>query len=179
MTRMFAFGPTAPPEYRHSRISIMMALYYLSRRAYDHPDIPETTQGLPGFVTFPYADANQATAAPFAERALPPATRPLQPAPPRQYDGNYNNFVCRFEPWIEKNKLSGKGWIVELLPQNIKAVLKLWEEDDETQKCNEVETYTKLEPLWGKCVPPFVARDVWEHSNSVVVEYVEVSFLMM
>lgn len=176
MTRMFGFGPEAAAEYRQSEITIMMGLYYLSRIAQETANTPETTQRQGGSVLLPFADADRTTAAPIVKRILPPA-QPAQPPPPASSgQDNWNMYrLCRFEPWIKENQLGVKSWIVEFLPDHVKAVLKLWEEDDDSKKCNEVRTYKQLEPLWGKCIPSFVVGDIWEHSNSIVLEYIDVS----
>ena len=104
MTRMFGFGPDAPPTYYQCGFQIMMAIYYLSRLAQDQPDTPETTQGRPGFVFLPFADPSRTTAAPTIQIQIP-AAQNLQPMPPQQF-GWYNQYtLASFEPWKKENQL--------------------------------------------------------------------------
>ena len=179
LTRMFGFGPQAPVGYYPCRVPIMSAIYYLSRAAHDQPDIPETTQGQPGYIYLPPADPDQTSAAPYRQRLLPPGQQVLQPARPRIQgyqgfgDGVYS--LGPFEPWKKENQLGVKSWIVELLPAGVKAVLKLWMEDGDDEKSqNESKSYEKLKPLWGKCVPPLICVDIFEHCSSIVLQYIEV-----
>lgn len=175
LTRMFRFGPDASAEYYPCRVSVMMAIYYLSRAAYDQPDIPETTQGQPGYIRLPYADPDQTSAAPYRQRVLPPVQQVLQPATPRQVPGYQGFTLGPFEPWRKETQLGVKSWIIELLPAKLKAVLKLWmEDDDDEKKQNESNSYEKLKPLWGECVPSLIIDNVWEHCNSIVLQYIEV-----
>ena len=177
ITRMFRFSPDAAAQYYPCRVSVMMAIYYLSHAAYHQADIPETTQGQPGYIYLPYADPDQTSAAPHRQRMLPPGQQVLQPAPPQQVQG-YHGYVTLytigpFEPWRKETRLGPKSWIVGLVPAG-KAVLKLWTEDGDEQKQNERNSYEKLKPLWGKCVPSFMGDDVFPHANSIVLQYVEV-----
>ena len=182
MTRMFGFGPDAPPTYYQCGFQIMMAIYYLSRLAQDQPDTPETTQGRPGFVFLPFADPSRSNAAPTIQIQLPaaqnqqpmPAAQNQQPMPPQQFGWYNQSTLASFEPWKKENQLGFKSWIVELLPDRVKIVLKMWAEDDDTKKHNEAKSYNLLKPLWGTCVPSFIAEDSWEHSNSIALEYIEV-----
>ena len=183
LTPMFASSPPRPntaalPGYRQPLVSTMMALYYLSRLSYDTPDTYEIAPpGQIGQLNIPWADPDTTKAAPTTGVVPPPVPRNIQPAPPRQYDyqGYQPNYTIRFEPWIKENQLGGKSWLVDLNPTQTKAVLKLWNGEDESEKHNEVAIYNRLESLWGRCVPTFIAVDIWEHSNSIVVEYIKVN----
>jgi hypothetical protein len=138
LTRMFGFGPDAPAGYYLCRVSIMSAIYYLSRAAHDQLDIHETTQGLPGYIFLLFADRDQTSAAPSRQRMLPAGQPVLPPAPPQvQGSQGSQDGVCTlgpFEPWKKETQLGVKSWIVELLPVGVKAVLKLWMEDDDDEK---------------------------------------------
>ena len=182
LTPMFASSPVQPnapslPGYRQATVTTMMAIYYLSRISYDTADTYEINPpGQVGELDIPWAGSDTSTAAPTTGVRAPAGPRPIQPAPNRQYDqqGHQFNYAIRFEPWVNGNHLGGKTWIVDLFPTQTKAVLKLWDGDDESEKYNEARIYKLLEPLWGRCVPTFVAVDIWEHSNSIVVEYIKV-----
>src|SRR5947207_715154 len=65
LTRMFRHGPEATPSYRTPAITIMKAIYYFSHLVCDQPDLPETTQGRPGRIWFPYASLDITAAAPL------------------------------------------------------------------------------------------------------------------
>lgn len=156
----------------------MMAIYYLSRLSYDSPDTYEIPPpGQFGEIDIPWADLDVSTAAPTSGVRPPPGPRNIEPVPPRPYGqhGYQPSYTLRFEPWVKENQLGGKAWMVDLFPMQTKAVLKLWDGEDEDEKQNEVETYKRLEPLWGRCVPTFIAVDIWKHSNSIVVEYIKVN----
>ena len=186
LTPMFASSPPRPntaalPGYRQPRVSTMMALYYLSRLSYDTLDAYEIPPpGQTGQLHIPWADPDTTKAAPTTGVLPLPGPRNIQPAPPREggYQGYQPNYTIRFEPWIKENQLGGKSWLVDLYPTQTKAVLKLWNGEDESEKFNEVVTYKSLESLWGKCIPTFIAVDIWEHSNSIMVEYIKVSSIL-
>jgi hypothetical protein len=178
MTRMFRYGPEAPVEYGTSHIPIMMALYYLSHLASNQDDIPETTQGRPGRIYLPWATASDTSAAPQRQwvHDVPPVA-PFFPPPQGQlpfYQQIAVNPIGPFEPWKKDNQLGGKCWITTLLPTNVKIVVKLWTDDDETLKFNELNNYLRLKPLWGKVVPSLVGYDLWQHSNSIGMQHIEV-----
>jgi hypothetical protein len=178
MTRMFRHGPEAPDQYRASNVPIMMALYYLSHLASNQPDISETTQGRPGRIDLPWANADTETPAPQRQwvNAVPwvaPFVPPPQPQVPFFQQFTVNP-LGPFEPWKKDNQLGGKCWITTLLPDEVKVVVKFWTDDDETLKFNERNNYLRLKPLWGKVIPALVGYDLWQHSNSLGVQYVEV-----
>jgi hypothetical protein len=184
MTPMFASNPTHPntlplPGYRQASVTTMMAIYYLSRLSHDTPDTYEVPPpGHFGEIDLPWADPDVSSAAPTSGVRPRPGPRDIQPAPLRQYgQQGYQPLSIRFEPWVKENQLGGKTWIVDAAPMETKAVLKLW--DQEEDKHNEAEIYELLRPLWGKCIPTFIAVDIWQHSNSIVVEYIKVNPLFL
>ena len=91
-------------------------------------------------------------------------------------------YNVHFEPWVKANQLGGDVWIVDIYsavepPTHTKAVLKQWNGEDNSLKDNEVKIYDKLTKLCGQCIPKFIAVDIWEHSNSILTEYIKVSLL--
>jgi hypothetical protein len=188
-TPMFESHPLPPntipsDEYRQPNVTTMMAIYYLSHLCYNVADTPEIAPpGRVGQVDIPFANPDQAVAAPGVGVRAPPGLRNILPAPPRQNpqhpQPNYPpNYAVRFEPWVKENQLGGKTWVVDLYPPQTKAVIKLWDgEDNEYEKNNEVEAYRRLQPLWGSCVPTFFAVDIWEYSNSIVIDYIKVCLI--
>jgi hypothetical protein len=178
-TRMFASHPPEPnsshPDgYTQPSVTTLMAIYYLSHLSLDAPDTVEMLRpGQFGEIELQFADPDTSRAAPTPE----PRTNPnhyAQNIAPAPYGHRGYQYAVRFEPWVQGNQLGGKSWIVDLYPAATKAVLKLWDGQDESMKHNEADTYKRLEPLWGRCVPRFIGLDIWEHSNSIVVEYIKV-----
>ena len=183
LTPMFASSPGPPnvpplPGYHQATVTTMMAIYYLSHISYDTTDTYEIIPpGQAGELDIPWASSDTSVAAPTTGVRPPAGPHPIQPTPSPQYgqQGQHFNYTIRFEPWVKANYLGGRTWIVDLFPTQTKAVLKLWDGDNESEKFNEARIYKRLEPLWGKCIPALVAVDIWEHSNSIVVEYIKVS----
>jgi hypothetical protein len=184
MTRMFASHPqqqnTLPlPGYWQPNITTMMAIYYLSRLSFNTGDTYEILPpGQVGELELPFADPDTSSAAPKAKARDPPnqgrqGPQYIAPAPHYQQGPQYS-YTIHFEPWVKENQLGGKSWMVDLIPTHSKAVLKLYGED-EFMKQNEIQTYRHLEPLWSRCIPRFLAVDILEHSNSILIEYIEVN----
>lgn len=182
MTRMFTSYPqpnTAPlPGYWRPTVTTMMAIYYLSRLSLQTLDTYEILPpGQVGELELPFADPRTDVAAPKAKAKArdPPNQGPQYIAPAPYYQqANQYNYTVRFEPWVKENQLGGKSWMVDLLPMHHKAVLKLFDED-EFMKQNEIRIYRNLESLWGRCIPRFLAVDILEHSNSILIEYIKVN----
>jgi hypothetical protein len=172
LTRMYGFGPEAPAGYYQWPISIMLAIYYLSRVAHDQPDLGETTQGQPGYIYLPYAIPDQTSAAPH--RMIVPLGQQQNQVDQAYQGGGAFQAFGPFEPWRADVRLGPKSWIVKHFPSGNNAVLKLWVEDDDEKKRKETESYQKLQPLWGDCVPSFFGNDILPNSNSIAVQYVEV-----
>lgn len=191
LTPVFASNPISPaPQvpgqpiapallpYQQPTVTTMMAIYYISHLSANTADTYEIAPpGQVGDLDLPWAEPDGSSAAPRAGVATPPLLPTIQPAPPHQYDqyGQHgHDFNVRFCPSVKENQLGGKSWKVDIDPANTQGVLKLWSDDDESQKINEATIYKRLERLWGRCVPSLLAVDFWQHSNSILVEYIKV-----
>lgn len=178
LTQMFAAHPRPPNTqpllgYNIPTVTTMMALYYLSAMTCNQPDTQEIPPpGVVGQLHIPFASSELAARAPVAGVRPPQVHQHIQPAPQPHYQGQ--NFCVNFEPWNQENNLGPKTWLVDFEPLGIKAVLKLWEFEDESDKFHEAGIYKRLESLWGICVPKLLGVDVIENSNSILIEYVKV-----
>jgi hypothetical protein len=179
LTQMFAAHPRPPntqllPGYTVPTVTTMMALYYLSAMTYNQPDTQEIPPpGMVGRLHIPFASTEPAARAPVTGVRPPQLHWQIQPTPQLRCQGR--KFSINFEPWNQENNLGPKTWLVDLEPQGIKAVMKLWESEDESKKFHEAAIYKRLESLWDICVPKFLGVDVIENSNSILIEYVKVS----
>jgi len=209
MTRMFGdFVPVpnvsdgAAREGYHptQNITILKALYYLSRHADAANLLPETPiNGVAGQVSLPMA-GNSSAAAPTIVQPLPPP--PPQPAVPYgqafqggyygiHVVGQYNQAEClryddfdyenlQFEPWKRENCLGPKTWIGRVLPdQGSLVVLKLWDawKFDAKGRDHEAEIYLHLKSLWGSSIPALHVKSPLEYFHALILQYVKVSIL--
>ena len=193
MTRMYGYAPQSIAEgfrYPLNGFTIMLALYYISQVAEATPDVPESTQGQPGTIFLPTADDSSDAAAPCIQIHPPAQPRYILPAPyPNYYNPNrgypqYYGILAQhlqpisllFEPWKRENQLGHKNWIAQLLPEQTKLVVKLWDDwkVDTTDRDNEVNIYLHLQSLWGKYMPNLLGCTHIDFCHALIVEYLDV-----
>jgi hypothetical protein len=204
MTRMFGdFLPWdgvtngAPAEgyyYPAPNWTIMKALYFMSRLGEIMADTVETTNGQPGTVNIPYADPKQSEAAPRIRIVRDLRDRRLEPRPADDYyyggyqaahaavgmlqfhEGvDYTSLL--FEPWKVENQLGPKNWIAQVISDQSKVVLKLWDgwKVDTEERDREAEVYVHLRPLWGKYVPSLRVATPFDYMHALIIEYIDVN----
>jgi hypothetical protein len=207
MTRMFGdflplenmtYGAAAEGYYPTPNWTIMKALYFLSNFGEIVPDTVETTNGQPGRVELPYAQSDCATAAPRILIVRDIRDRLLAPRPPGEYyyggyqaehaavgmvqfhEGvDYTSLL--FEPWKVDNQLGPKNWIAQVISDQSKVVLKLWDgwKVDTKERDREAEVYVHLRPLWGKYIPSLRVATPFDYMHALILEYINVNPLVI
>ena len=70
-----------------------------------------------------------------------------------------------------------KTWICELIfPENKPIVIKVWDsyKNDASARDREVAAYMKLQSLWGKVIPTFIAAAPISIFHGLMIQYIEV-----
>jgi hypothetical protein len=187
ITRMLACRTGLGQDYIEPQgFTIMQALYYFSRLAEELPPLQETTGAQPGFVHVDRASTTTAAAAPqiqiLQEREFileDPGRQYLQVPQQPQYilKTGIEAFELIFESWNHDKKLGEKTWLCKLVfPENKNIIIKIWD----SFKCNpsardrEVAAYMKLQSLWGKVIPTFIASCPISIFHGIIIEYLNV-----
>jgi hypothetical protein len=189
MTPMFACrnqlgqGYTVPQGF-----TIIQALYYFSRLGEDCPPLEETTGAQPGFIHVDRASTTYPIAAPHIEireerefMFYDPANPAqwYQEAPQPQYvsEGGKQAYELIFESWNHDKQLGEKTWLCKLIfPRSEDIIIKIWDsyKCDSSARDREVAAYMKLQSLWGKVIPSFIAAAPISIFHGLIIEYIEV-----
>jgi hypothetical protein len=185
MTPMFACHPGLQDHFHIPQgFTIMEALYYFSRLAEELPVLPETTGAQPGFINIDRASTITAATAPGIQILQERQFIPFQPGqqflqPPQQFvlKTGIQRIELVFESWNRDKNLGPKTWLCKLLvPWNEDIVIKIWDSfrSTATARDHEVEVYMKLQSLWGKVIPTFIASCPISLFHGLIIEYIQV-----
>jgi hypothetical protein len=184
MTPMFGCRPEIGGEYTVPQgFTILQALYYFSHLAEDLPPLPETTGGQPGYIHIDRAAVDTAAPAPTIQFKQDWAFVPFNPGQPgTQPRGQQftlttprDSFDLIFESWNHEKRLGEKIWRCTLLPTD-DIVIKIWDsyKYDSTARDREVVAYRKLQTLWGKVIPIFIASAPISIFHGLILNYINV-----
>jgi hypothetical protein len=167
-----------------SNPTILQVLYYLSSQTVTDSQLIETdVSGQP--VQLQLADAK-----------YPRTPTPQVPGPPTntsaspwintqgyynpgyytlQSDPDAEPLIFTFEPWIPSNNLGSKTFIFTLI-SHVNIIGKVWDGYKHTSadRDNEIKAYFKLQSLWGRQIPKFIASGIIDFMWSIFVEFIEV-----
>jgi hypothetical protein len=191
MTPMFGCHPELGQDFHIPQgFTIMQALYYFSHLAEELPLLQETTGAQPGFIYVERATTTTAARAPEIQireerQFIPydPGQQYLQPMQ-QQYvlKSGIEAFELIFESWNRNKSLGEKTWLCKLLfPRNEDIVIKIWDsfKSDASARDREVEVYMKLQTLWGKVIPTFIASCPILIFHGLILEYIDVDALLL
>lgn len=189
MTQMLGSHPGIGGDFTIPQgFTIMQALYFFSRLAEICPPLVEMTGAQPGFVYVDRANTERPVAAPqiqireerqfvFYDPADPAQwyEQPIQP----QYvlEKGTQTYELVFESWNPDKRLGQKTWLSQLLfPKNETIILKIWDsfKNDASTRDREVAAYMKLQSLWGKVIPAFIAAAPISIFHGLIIEYIDV-----
>lgn len=79
-----------------------------------------------------------------------------------------------FEPWISSNNLGAKAFIFTLVSDE-RVAGKVWDgyKNTRADRDNEVEAYFRLQTLWGKQIPKFIACGMIDFMWTILLEFIE------
>jgi hypothetical protein len=196
-------GAAAEGYYSPRNFTIMQALYYMSYIAEMTDNLPETpVNGVPGQVFLPNATSESAAAAPLIRQPPPILPMPTgqgggygygyyghggyqgirvldgyENAGYSQYHDDVDYSSLQFEPWNQTNCLGPKNWIANVVSDNSKVVLKLWDawNLDTNDRDHEASVYLHLKSLWGLYIPSLRMSTPLEFFHALILQYVNVS----
>jgi len=173
-----------PSSMAHqSTFTISHLLYWFTAMTELTPPLPETRM----------AAAIQLQAAHRAFQQLPtipvyattvPSNYSLPPLPPTTNAGSgpytlqsTTNLFLEFKPWLHQNHRGGRAWSALLLPEKMPVVVKCWDayKNNDNAQNSEVDTYLKLQELWGICIPTFIAVGRVAFCHAIIIEDLKVN----
>ena len=101
---------------------------------------------------------------------------PLLPPTPGTWSGPYTlqfitNVFLEFKPWLRQNHRGGRVWST-LLPENTPAIVNCWNahKNNFNAQNTEVNTYLRLQELWGICIPTLIAVGRVAFCHAIIIE---------
>lgn len=173
-----------------SDYTIMKALYYFSHLAERTADLPESTNGIPGLVTLPFATGSTVDVERVNDLVLHPyhphetLARPVTRTSIEmwQYHDGVDYRHLLFEPWKKENRLGVKAWKATAMADKSPVVVKFWdgwevkkeEPFPPRERDEEAAIHLHLRPLWGKYVPHLRAVSPFDYMHVLIMEYIDV-----
>jgi len=183
-------GSLAPFQYElpssmapQSTFTISHMLYWFTAMTQQMPPLPETRMAAAVQVQAAHRAFQQLSTSTVYATPVP-TNYSLPPLPPTTStgSGHYNlqsttNLFLEFKPWLRENHCGGRAWSALLLPEKTPVVVKCWDAYRNTHNAqkSEVDTYLRLQELWGVCIPTFIAVGRVAFCHAIIIDHLKVN----
>jgi len=191
LSRLYgSHGSLAPFQYElpssmspHSSFTISHMLYWFTAMTQQMPPLPETRMAAAIQIQAAHRAFQQLSTSTVYATPVP-TNYSLPPLPPTTStgSGHYNlqsttNLFLEFKPWLRENHCGGRAWSALLLPEKTPVVVKCWDAYRNTHNAqkSEVDTYLRLQELWGVCIPTFIAVGRVAFCHAIIIDHLKVN----